>query len=390
MPGYLGRWGDFIVALSYLWEGQVLLAESLLRPTLAGVEADLGRRSAFTSMLAALLAAAVWERDRAADAAALLANRLDVLERSGLPETILLAYRTLARIAVADGAEHRAIELLDAMFAVGVARRLPRLCIASLADQVRMHSRRFRADTCRALAARIDEMLADPALPQGRLWRRSVELQRELAHGYAAIAAQEWRRALEPLARADRLAQEVKQGRLHIELLGLRALAMDHCGERSQPLLREAADLAHTYGLLRVFDDAHPALGEWVRQAGAAGAHATVAPPGPLPAAPRAPLDRGAARGRSTPSLALTPKEREVLELLTRNLSNKEIGLAMQVGEETIKWHMKNLFAKLDAGTRKQVVSRARILGLLETGGDGAREPRSPLREWGAERARPS
>ena len=65
--------------------------------------------------------------------------------------------------------------------------------------------------------------------------------------------------------------------------------------------------------------------------------------------------------------MALTPKEREVLELLARNLSNKEIGLAMQVGEETIKWHMKNLFAKLDAGTRKQVVQRARILGLLDT-----------------------
>ena len=58
---------------------------------------------------------------------------------------------------------------------------------------------------------------------------------------------------------------------------------------------------------------------------------------------------------------------REVLELAARNLSNKEIGLAMQVGEETIKWHMKNLFAKLDAGSRKQVVQRARILGLLES-----------------------
>ncbi len=32
-----------------------------------------------------------------------------------------------------------------------------------------------------------------------------------------------------------------------------------------------------------------------------------------------------------------------------------------------IKWHVKNLFAKLDAGTRKQVVQRARILGLLVT-----------------------
>jgi len=78
-------------------------------------------------------------------------------------------------------------------------------------------------------------------------------------------------------------------------------------------------------------------------------------------------LPRQAAKTRSTPSMALTPKEREVLELVARNLSNKEIGLAMQVGEETIKWHMKNLFAKLDAGTRKQVVSRARILGMLES-----------------------
>jgi diaminopimelate decarboxylase len=59
--------------------------------------------------------------------------------------------------------------------------------------------------------------------------------------------------------------------------------------------------------------------------------------------------------------MALTPKEREVLELLARNLSNKEIGLAMQVGEETIKWHMKNLFAKLDAGMTE--VTRPSLYG---------------------------
>ena len=65
--------------------------------------------------------------------------------------------------------------------------------------------------------------------------------------------------------------------------------------------------------------------------------------------------------------MVLTPKEREVMELLAHNLSNKEIGRAMQVGETTIKWHVKNLFAKLDAGTRKQVVLRARILGLIKS-----------------------
>ena len=86
-----------------------------------------------------------------------------------------------------------------------------------------------------------------------------------------------------------------------------------------------------------------------------------------LPAAAiGAPMPAPVPQARSNPSTALTPKEREVLELTARNLSNKEIGLAMQIGEQTIKWHMKNLFAKLDAGTRKQVVQRARILGLLE------------------------
>jgi LuxR family maltose regulon positive regulatory protein len=363
---YVERWRDFIVALSYLWEGQALLAEQLLQPTLARAEADLGRRSVFASMLATLRAAALWERDCPAEAQALLANRLDVIERSGLPETVLLAFRTLARIAAAEGAEHRALELLAALDAVAVARRLPRLRIASLAEQARLHARRYRAESCRAALQQMDALLADATPAEaaeggGRLWRRGVQMLRETAAAHVAIAAQEWRRALEPLQRADDLAQAHKMGRLHIELLGLRAFALDRCGERSQGLLREAMDLAQAHGLQRVFEDAHPDLGRWVREAGGqppAATHAAAAPPAAAPAQ----------AVRATPSLALTPKEREVLVLLSRNLSNKEIALAMQVGEETIKWHMKNLFAKLNAGTRKQVVQRAGLLGLLDGG----------------------
>ena len=364
---YADRWRDFIFGLSYLSEGQVLPAEQSLRPALARAEADFGRRDSFTCMVAALLAAALWDRDQPGDAAAVLANRLDVLERNGLPETVLLGFQTMARIADLEGTEHRALELLGALEAVGIARALPRLRIASLAEQVRLHARRFRAETCRELCARIDALLADPELPQGRLWRRSVTLLAEVAHGQAAVAAREWRHAAEPLARADAVAQSLKLGRLHIELVGLRAFVLDRCGEKTAGLLREVADLARTYGLQRVFADGHPELDAWAREvlgSDSAGAGA----PGPLAAPMRVPPPpaRDAGRSRSTPSMALTPKEREVLELLARNLSNKEIGRAMQVGEETVKWHVKNLFAKLDAGTRKQVVSRAHILGLLE------------------------
>jgi len=342
------------------------LADQLLRPSVARADTELGRRNRLGCNLAALLAAAAWECDRPTDAVALLADRLDVLERGGLPECLLLAYRTLARLALSEGAEHRALELLGALDAAGAARSLPRLGIASLTEQVILHARRYRAQSCRELVAQIDARLDDEALPAGQLWRRRVDLLRDQARAYAAIAAQDWRGALEPLARADELALQLKQGRLHVEMLGLRAFALDRCGEDARALLREATDLAEAHGLRRVFIDAHPDLGAWVSEQGekdARGSKPQAAPPSEPPGGPP-PMPRPAL----SPGMVLTPKEREVLELLARNLSNKEIGNAMQVGETTIKWHVKNLFAKLDAGSRKQVVQRARILGLISLG----------------------
>ena len=61
----------------------------------------------------------------------------------------------------------------------------------------------------------------------------------------------------------------------------------------------------------------------------------------------------------------LTPKERSILLLLARNYSNKEIAKSIDVSDETVKWHLKNLFAKLDAASRKHAVTRARTLGFI-------------------------
>jgi LuxR family maltose regulon positive regulatory protein len=360
---FLARWGDFITGLAYIWEGQVRLAEEWLRPVAADAEGRMGRRAPLACMLATLLAAAKWERNQPDEAAALLANRLDVLERAGVPETVLLAYRTLARIAAFTGDEHRALDMLESLRAAGAERRLPRLEVASLADQVRTHARRFRPETCRALCRQIDEVLARKDLPQGPIWQRSVQVLRSLAQGYAAIAGQDWREAIPALERAGELAGAAKQGRLRLETMALRAFAVDREGGDGASLVREAANLAETYGLARLFEDAHPAVGDWARRViEPEGEHAIPAVAPPRPAGPAAPM-------RAVPTMLLTPKEREVLELLARNLSNKEIAAAMGVGEETVKWHLKNLFGKLSAGSRKHVVRRAQLLGLLETSG---------------------
>jgi len=61
----------------------------------------------------------------------------------------------------------------------------------------------------------------------------------------------------------------------------------------------------------------------------------------------------------------LTRKEREILELLARSYSNKEIATTLDVSDETVKWHLKNMFNKLEAGSRKHAVTRARTLGVI-------------------------
>ena len=61
----------------------------------------------------------------------------------------------------------------------------------------------------------------------------------------------------------------------------------------------------------------------------------------------------------------LTAKESEILALLARNYSNKEIARALDVGPATVKWHLGNLFGKLNVGSRRHAVQRARMLQLV-------------------------
>jgi LuxR family maltose regulon positive regulatory protein len=61
----------------------------------------------------------------------------------------------------------------------------------------------------------------------------------------------------------------------------------------------------------------------------------------------------------------LTESEMRVLRFLPTNLSKREIANEIYVSVNTIKTHVKHLYAKLAVQTRRQAVERARELGLL-------------------------
>jgi len=91
------------------------------------------------------------------------------------------------------------------------------------------------------------------------------------------------------------------------------------------------------------------------------------------PSVTRRVIDRMAQQ--PTPDLAdrakldeLTPREREVLDLLARGLSNREIAAAFVIEESTIRTHVKRILMKLDLRDRVQAVMFAYETGINRPG----------------------
>lgn len=65
------------------------------------------------------------------------------------------------------------------------------------------------------------------------------------------------------------------------------------------------------------------------------------------------------------PSEPLTAREREVLGLLGRGLSNKMIARDLRISEHTVKFHVSSIYAKLGAASRTEAVGLGARLGLI-------------------------
>jgi DNA-binding CsgD family transcriptional regulator len=68
---------------------------------------------------------------------------------------------------------------------------------------------------------------------------------------------------------------------------------------------------------------------------------------------------------RKQEELEITPRELEILELIAKGMSNREIAEKLFVSENTVKTHSSRVFDKLGAKRRTQAVQLGKEFGLL-------------------------
>ena len=71
----------------------------------------------------------------------------------------------------------------------------------------------------------------------------------------------------------------------------------------------------------------------------------------------------GARGGEDAAFRALSPREREVLALITEGLANADIGERLAISEKTVRNHISKVFDKLGVWTRAQAMVFARDRG---------------------------
>jgi LuxR family maltose regulon positive regulatory protein len=177
------------------------------------------------------------------------------------------------------------------------------------------------------------------------------------------------------LERLLTLAETQKRTGSVIKILLTQALAHQTQGNRVQAIaaLERALELAEPEGFVRLFVDEGPPMAQLLSEAAARGimpdyvARLLVAFPGAAREAGHTTEPSAAATRSGTSSFVepLSPRELEILKLITQGLSNREIGERLFLALDTVKGHNRRIFDKLQVQSRTEAIARARELDLL-------------------------
>ncbi|MBM7059392.1 AAA family ATPase [Pseudomonas sp. UL073] len=223
------------------------------------------------------------------------------------------------------------------------------------ADRVKRAEQRFAAVEWAKLAGHYQRMPLNPVLWVQGLTR--IRLQQARGH---------YSEALHEITQLRSQLQNNWHGLQRLRLDLLAALSYQRLGyqERARSLLVQCLITAEREGIRSLFIEEGDAIQQMLQQLESAERQPTVQSfiRGLLAIWP------GQAARKSLEALdeGLTEREREVVCLAAKGMSNEEIGQQLALALGTVKWHLHNIYEKLKVRNRTQAIRRARELSLLD------------------------
>ncbi len=283
------------------------------------------------------------------------------------------------RAAVLDRAAHTAMELaqvqLDTCLGrLGAARdRMTQLRHDSAGWELPTYLARWLETT----EAEIDLAAGDPAAAMARLARLESRDEQGSPYPRAFIGQARAALALGDTATATSILEPLRDADLPavvtvpVWLLTALIADRDRHDESAQRALARAIDIAAPEGIRRPFVDLGPTQLPRLLLA-----HRRIEG-GRAEFTDQLAADLGLEESTNTeasaPARTLSDRELSILRFLPTMMTNPEIAAELYVSVNTVKAHLKRIYAKLDVSNRRAAVHRARELGLLSGGGYGDR-----------------
>lgn len=310
---------------------------------------------------------ALYEANKLDQAERLFKVYLPVVQPIGLQDHVILASLRLARVARLRGDVDDAVRQLVELEDFGYRRSLPRLVASARLERARMLMQQGHAD---ASAAELDKADVPMIWARERQFRRLAHVSHDLLIGRLrwALHFGNATRALADIEAEISWSREAARPLRVMTLSLLRAAALYRL-ERPDDALRALQGVlvaTAEQGFVRLVLDEGPlilpVLHALQRARALRDGEALLADHLQYLLQAAGPLDEpnvGEPDGEVPPE-PLTPKETQTLHLIAEGYSNTAIAEKLGVSENTVRTHVRSLYAKLNVHSRTQAVARAR------------------------------
>lgn len=359
-PIYASVYRQSMFGLAALLQGRLTHARSLFETALRQAEQAVGRDSAAAVLPAGYLASLYLEHHDLALAERMVSGREGLAFDGCALGSLLRFARAAAGLQARRGQLGAALALLEETREVAQSRQWLRLRAGLDAEAVRLLLRDGQLHPARELARALRTQLASRGLPEQRPgsaletwgWASLVQARLLLAEEQPEAAA----------ALLDPMVQRLHAVGLDYQAHSLRlvqALALHQARQPAAAQALVAAPLvwaANEQALASWVDEGEP-MRRLLRQARHTLSNSL---PHGLRLCERvlAAFADDRLPNATTPTVSdpLSRREREILQHMARGLSNKEISRALRVAPETVKWHLKNIYDKLQVSSRVEAV----------------------------------